>query len=196
MKLVCGIGVNDCKIKSEFLKNGGTVKLRSYVIWRIMLLRCYSTKFHEIQPTYELCTVSKDWLLYSNFKKWYDSNFPIELSKNIKFELDKDLLFEGNKIYSEKNCIFLPQKINKFMSNKYSNNKTGCTGVSFKKNNNKFASRINDFYTGKEKYMGLFQSVEEANLAYTKERIKMSDSAKEYMRELKIYSEEVINKIK
>lgn len=78
----------------------------SYKKWNAMLERCYSEKLHLKHPTYIGCSVCDDWLVYSNFKRWFDENY-IE-----GYHLDKDILCKGNKIYSPDTCCFVPHEIN------------------------------------------------------------------------------------
>ena len=85
--------------------------LDSYKCWNSMLKRCYSAKYQEKYPTYKDCRVCDKWLYYSNFKKWYDTNY-YEIN-NKTSQLDKDILIKGNKMYSPDTCVFVPQFINK-----------------------------------------------------------------------------------
>lgn len=189
MKKVYGIGVNDYEGKVTI----GCKHIKSYSVWNNMLRRCYDTKFQEKNPTYVGCTVCDEWLSFKNFKEWFDKNYRYEL--DIRLELDKDLLVEGNKIYSPDNCVFLPKKINSFLTNNQANNTSGVVGVSWHKRDNKFEVRISDFDTHKSRYLGYFTNVEEASKAYELARDIETLKAKEYMRHLG-YSEDIINKIR
>ena len=82
-QLIFGIGVND--YDGHVRINGKIIK--SYDVWHSMIERCYSKKSHKKRPTYIGCKVHKEWLYFSNFKKWFDENY-IE-----GYELDKDILF-------------------------------------------------------------------------------------------------------
>ena len=76
-------------------------KEKSFVRWLSLLERCYGAK-----KTGAL--VCDEWHDYSNFKKWYLKNKPLDDA----FELDKDLLSKERKIYSPETCCFLPTSIN------------------------------------------------------------------------------------
>lgn len=163
-----GIGINDL---DEPISNKGK-QFKFYKVWRAMFLRCYCTKFHKRERTYADCKVCDEWKLLSNFKKWFDENY-IE-----GYELDKDILVGGKgKIYSPNTCCFVPQEINKlFTSHKYEKSKYG-TGVS--KSANGYWSCIN--IKGKNKYIGLFNTAEEAYNAYINERkLYVTSIANEY----------------
>lgn len=97
-----GIAVNDY--------NGSTKNLKSYLVWNHMLERCYDESLRYKFPTYKDCSVCADWLLFSNFKKWFDDNYVDG------YHLDKDILIKGNKVYSPETCCFVPQEINKMLT--------------------------------------------------------------------------------
>ncbi len=105
-KLVCGVGVND--YEGNVTENGKHIK--SYNTWCSMLARCYSSKAQIKMPTYIDCSVCEEWLSFSNFKIWFDENY-VE-----GFHLDKDILVQGNKVYSPEFCRFVPQYLNKLLT--------------------------------------------------------------------------------
>lgn len=190
-KLVYGVGVNDYKgkisVEGKFIK--------SYETWKNMLDRCYSEKHQDKCPTYIGCTVSEEWLSFSNFKKWFDEHYRWDLDElGLRPSLDKDLLSEDNKVYSAETCVFLPNKVNSFLANKQSNNTSGFTGVYWDKRASKWRAQINDFHTGKKKYLGLFTDIELANQSYIKAREIESLKVKDYLRELG-YGDNIIDKI-
>lgn len=92
--------------------NKNTIEHKSYTVWYSMIRRCYSDVYHKGHPTYIGCTVCDEWLLFSNFKKWFDENY-IE-----GYALDKDILIKGNKVYSPETCCFVPNEINQLLCNK------------------------------------------------------------------------------
>ncbi len=105
-KIIFGVGINDY--------DGSTNNLRSYRIWHEMISRCYGSRGQERRPTYKDCDVCEEWLRFSSYKKWYDENF-ID-----GFDVDKDLLshVDEKKMYSPRNCVFLPPEINGFLVRK------------------------------------------------------------------------------
>ena len=102
------------------------LKTISYKSWFNMINRCYSPSILKRRAGYMDCYVCEEWLIYENFKEWYDINF-IE-----GYELDKDFLQEGAsvKVYSPETCTFLPKEINGFLTNKRVNKGKYPTGVS------------------------------------------------------------------
>ena len=81
---VCGVGYmgNNTELKSSC--NGK--KCPIYGRWVRMFERCYSKKFHRINPTYIGCTVSDEFKDYSKWREWYD-NYQY---KHDGWHLDKD----------------------------------------------------------------------------------------------------------
>ena len=167
-----------------------------YVVWKEVLRRCYDKDFKDKHPTYKNASVSKYWLNFQNFAKWYEDNYPKNI-ENVKFELDKDLLQQGveNKIYSPETCIFLPKKINSFLAKNKNNNTSGHTGVSWHKRDKLWSVKINDFISNKCIYLGSFLDINQAMLAYENARNLNVISAKNYLTHLNYLNEEVIDKI-
>lgn len=115
-KLVRGVGINNADYAVQRFETigcvGGKRKRKKvwvcpyYRAWENMLSRCYSAKYQERQPAYIGCTVSEEWLTFSNFKAW------MEKQEWEGKQLSKDLLFEGNKVYSAENCVFVTRAVN------------------------------------------------------------------------------------
>lgn len=101
-KLVCGVGINDFPAT---LQSDCSVWV-AYKTWYNMLARCYSNSKIPRLAVYSGCTVSSDWLSFSNFETWFTKHHVPE------WHLDKDLLFPGNKVYSANTCIFIPKELN------------------------------------------------------------------------------------
>lgn len=113
-KPLYGVAINDAPYPvTEYYTLNGVTKRRLacnfHRVWSDMIRRCYSERFKEKYPTYKECTCCPEWIYFSKFKAW------METQDWEGKELDKDLLFEGNKIYSPETCIFIPQRVNKFM---------------------------------------------------------------------------------
>jgi hypothetical protein len=147
---VYGVGIADIKCN----------EYKCSKVWHSMLQRCYDSKYHNRYPTYKDCTVCDEWLLLSNFKKWFDENY-IE-----GYVLDKDILFTGNKVYSPETCCFVPHEVNEMI---HSIKKRELPlGVHFHKN--RYCACLNT--KSKRIYLGRYKTKEEASeiyLAYKKE---------------------------
>lgn len=139
----------------------------AYHMWVRMFRRCYSGKFE----TYNGCEVCKDWWLFSNFKQWFDVNYVVG------YELDKDILVRNNKIYSPETCCFVPHMINSLLISCKANR--GDLPIGVAKNQNGFTAQIKE--NKKWKYIGYFNTVKEAFLAYKNEKEKyIKEVAQEY----------------
>ena len=161
-KLVCGKGFND-KTRPVFV-DGKSVK--EYKSWQNMLKRCFSEKYQTLYPTYKGCNVSDNFLNYSYFYDWCQKQigFGKVDEKGRSWCLDKDLLFVGNKTYSETACVFVPQEINKFFTDRGNDRGEYPVGVYFDKANGKFVAQCK--VNGKRQYLGCFKTPQEAFAAY------------------------------
>lgn len=117
-----------------------------------MLRRSYSDEYKNRKPTYEKCTVVDEWLVFSEYKKFYDAN------SQDGYQLDKDILIEGNKIYSKETCCFVPPSLNGLIVN------IEGLGVSYDKHKNKFRAGMS--VRGKQKNLGYYSTEEDAIKAY------------------------------
>lgn len=136
--LVYGHGINDSPYTTVPTINNKEQMHPIYKIWKGMLKRAYSDKFHKKSPTYKDVTVNEEWLLYTNFEKWYLLQYQKE-----NFQLDKDLLIEGNKEYSSNKCMFISQQFNRVLLDNISRRGNTLLGCHFEKSRNKYVSSIN-----------------------------------------------------
>ena len=91
--LVENIGVNDAPFVVKPTIINKRVIHPAYQVWQHMLERCYNSKFKEKRPSYVGVTCCEEWLLFTNFDKWFKDNY-------IKgYQLDKDLLVKDNIIW-------------------------------------------------------------------------------------------------
>lgn len=152
-KLVYGVGVKGDGVATV---NGKTTK--AYVAWNHMLGRCYCPKSLSKYPTYTGCSVCNEWLFFPTFKEWFDNNYIAG------FHLDKDLLVAGNKIYSPDTCVFVPPSINNLFTDHGRARGDYPIGVYFDKHCGKLRAQLK--IDGTPKYLGPFDSVEDASKAY------------------------------
>lgn len=149
---ICGVGINDYK--------GTITNLKSYYIWHNMIARCYD-KTSKMFKYYEDCSVCKEWLLFSNFKRWFDDP---ENGYKDGYHLDKDILVQGNKVYSPETCCFVPPQINVQIKR----NRKSSLPYGVVKNGSRFFANITK--RSKTKLLGGFETKEEAFLLFKKER--------------------------
>lgn len=180
------------------IKKGNPCDIKIYQTWKDMLRRCYDSNSLCINPIYKNVSVCEEWHNFSNFEKWYLENYPNNLY-DIKLTLDKDLLQLGleRKIYSFNTVVFLPVKINAFLTNnQLKNNISGNTGVIWKNKNKKWVVQISDFETGKYKHLGLFGNINDASECYKQARVINVEKVKKYLRNLDYLPEEIIELVR
>ena len=176
-KLVYGVGINDADYvveKYETIEVNGKQKRKLvwycpyYRTWKNMLKRCYYTKLQERQPTYKGCSVSDEWLRFSNFKRW------MEVQDWECKQLDKDLLFSGNRVYSAETCVFVSSIVNSFTIDCTASRGEWLVGVDWNKRAGKFMSRCRNPFTKKSEYLGLFLNEVEAHQAWLKCKLELA----------------------
>lgn len=174
-KFVYGVGINDAdyvvQIKETigYKENGKILQKQIWICpfyskWKGMLQRCYAEKFLMKNPTYSGCYVTPEWHYFMTFRAWM-----IEQDWENK-ELDKDLLLNGNKAYGPENCLFLDQKVNKFMNEREKSRGSCPIGVSFHKLAGKFTAQCKDTVTGKLKHLGYYSCPDEAHMVWLTEK--------------------------
>ena len=171
---VHGVGILGTKYPSKV--NG--VETKEYMLWKDMLKRCYNDSFKKKNPTYEYCECSENFKYYEYFYEWCHSQIGFG---NEGWHLDKDLLVKGNKVYSEKTCVFIPQEINLVLIKREAMRGKHLIGVYWSKTNKAFVAQISR-NKGMQEHLGVFNTEVEAFKAYKK--------AKE------IYIKELVNKWK
>ena len=129
-----------------------------------MLVRCYSNAYKKRQPTYEGCEVSDKFKSYEYFYEWCHSQIGFG---NEGWHLDKDLLVKGNKVYSEKTCVFLPNEINSLLTRREALRGKHLIGVYWCNTKKAFVAQVNK-NKGKQEHLGLFTTEIEAFNAYKK----------------------------
>ena len=169
--LVFGVAKNDSKYKTSIKHAGADLKHSAYVCWNNMLRRCYSLDYQEQQPTYIGCTVCNEWLSFSYFKLWWDHNH------KYGWHLDKDIILAGNTIYSPDRCVFIPQKINSFVTERKRFRGDFMIGVNFDKKSQKFRSQISS--SSKRLPLGFFDDPISAHKAWYKKKIELAYEHKE-----------------
>ena len=161
-KLVYGVGVND---KTRPARVDGKI-VKEYDLWQHMLERCFSEKYQTRQPTYIGCNVSNNFLNYSFFYEWCQEQIGFgNIDTNGRYwQLDKDLLFTDNKTYSESTCVFVPNEINMFFTDRGNDRGEYPIGVSFYKQTGKFQTHCK--VNGKKQHLGYFNTPQEAFMVY------------------------------
>lgn len=177
-KLVCGVGTNNADYVVQKFETVDCVdgKRKQKLVWTCpyyrtwvgMIYRCYSDKSQNKRPTYRGCSVSEEWLTFSNFKAW------MEKQDWEGKHLDKDLLFEGNKLYSPETCVFVSPMVNTFISDNGAARGEWPIGVCWNKEKTKLQSNCRNPFTKKAEYLGCFISEEEAHQVWLKRKLELA----------------------
>ena len=130
-----------------------------------MLQRCYDDKHREKYIAYSDCSVCDEWLLFSNFLKWF---LETENSTIYRYNLDKDILVKNNRVYSPQTCCFVPNEINVLFTKRRLHRGRFPIGVRKATKSKNFEASISLQTTEgkKNKYLGTFATPEEAFYAY------------------------------
>lgn len=159
-KLVYGVGINDADYVVRPTVNDNQVSCKIYNTWKGMLERCYDPKYLEKRPTYAGCSVDKEWHSFMNFRAWM-------LTQDFEGkQLDKDLLYPGNKVYSKDTCVFISGAINSLMTERTASQ--GALPVGVTARGNRFIAQCQNPFTKTKKHIGIFNTPEEAHLAWKK----------------------------
>lgn len=170
-KLVYGVGIVDVDYnitRSEKIKGKSRIVwvCPYYSKWSGMLERCYSDLWALKHPSYEGCKVADEWLYLSAFIKWVNS----QPNKDWQScHLDKDILFEGNKEYNLNTCVFIGQRLNKFLTDSARSRGIFPIGVTYHKRDNIYEAKCcNPFEPNKEegRYLGRYSTPEAAHLSW------------------------------
>lgn len=175
---IYGVGINDADYVVQKKETIGYVngKIKQklvwvcpyYGTWKEMLRRCYSPKLQEKSPTYSGCTVSDEWLTFSNFKSW------MEKQQWEGLQLDKDLLFTGNKVYSKEKCVFVTSVVNSFTNDRGAVRGEWLVGVNWYKRTGKFQSQCRNPLTRKKEHLGYFTCEVEAHQTWLKRKLELA----------------------
>lgn len=157
-KPVHGVGVNDSSYITQRKINGKRVVCPYYRSWINMLNRCYNPAYQEKYPTYKGCTVTTPWLMFSEFRRWMES-------QDWKGkQLDKDILIPGNKIYGPAECIFVSGALNMLFANTSPISGPYPTGVCINKPGKGYIAQCRSERSSN--FLGLFATIKEAETTY------------------------------
>lgn len=166
--------------------------------WVSMLKRCYSENYKKKYPTYKDVTCCEEWLTFSNFKSW------METQDWEGKELDKDLLVYQNKVYSPETCVFVSKEINGYMVKGCSDKGEYPIGVSYHKQAKDMVNELSKPYHAnisigrKTNWLGSFYNPMDAHRAWQKAKIKYGNDILERQTDELIVEgiNRVINKIR
>lgn len=156
--------VEDFCVDGVYINNFQLNRIRTYtksgkLYWGIVN-RCRAGGATQKNfPTYEGCTMSENFKDYQYFATWCQKQVGYAEEG---FEIDKDILGCG-KEYSEQVCVFVPKRINTMLAK--SKKQRGISPIGVIKRGSKFHSRCS-IGGGKNQHLGVFNTAEEAFIAY------------------------------
>lgn len=107
-RTICGVGYIGV---GKYKTGTDTKHTEEYQNWTCMIRRCYDDKLKErYSAYYGDCIVCDEWHNFQTFAEWWNNN--IYRVGSERMHLDKDILFNGNRLYSPKTCLIVPQRIN------------------------------------------------------------------------------------
>jgi len=157
-KLAYGMGFYE---KGKYCSKVMGKRTREYTKWMNMLERCYSIKYNERNPTYRKCIVSNNFLNFQYFAEW--CNNQVGFSED-GWHLDKDILVRHNHLYSEDNCVFVPQQLNCLLFDNNSTRGKYPIGVYFHSKRCAYEATVS--VAGKKRHIGYYSTAEDAFAAY------------------------------
>lgn len=152
---IMNIGLNDAPYITQIKIKGVSFVCPFHKTWRNMLLRVYSKAYQSRQSTYIGTTVCKEWLLFTNFKAWMQTQ---NWENN---QLDKDIRVKGNKHYSPNTCLFVSQHINSLLR---PHDRTAKGIYEDKTNPNNIRYVVHRVINGKSKHLEQYNTRQKAEI--------------------------------
>lgn len=188
-RLLCGVGINDANYRLQKKKMVVREGQKTWKVvwicpfynkWQNMINRCYNKKILSSKKgsTYIGCTVCEEWLTFSNFKSWMETQDWEDKC------LDKDLLIRGNKLYSPDTCVFVSKTVNSFITERNFSRGAWPIGVHFQ--HNKFAARCDNPFTNKKEHLGMFHSPNDAHMAWVSRKLQLAEALAKEITDVKI----------
>ena len=174
-RLVYGVGINDADYPVSRYETVDGKRRQLWVCpfyqsWLNIFKRVYNKNVHG---TYKDCSVDEQWHHFTRYKAWMESQ------KWQGNELDKDILVQGNKVYSPDTCVFVPQYVNKFLTDSGATRGVYPQGVYFHKASGKFLAQCHDKKEKQQVYLGLFDTPDVAHGVWLEYKHSLSVSYSE-----------------
>lgn len=184
--ILCEVGINDADYATCPTVDGKQQMCPAYSAWRKMIYRVYSYSNKDQRPTYKNVEVCKEWLTFSNFRKWFIENHVDT------YHLDKDLLSSDVKVYSPDTCVYVPQWLNNFVLCKKGRTKEKRdykVGACWYKSREKFQENCSNPKTNRVENLGGFDTEDAAHNAWFKRKSRLALELKQEMDtiDLRIY---------
>ena len=153
--------------KMKRAPNGKYRATPEYKQYLTIIERCRADgKTQKTYASYVGVTLSED---FDTFEKWLEwakqqVGFGNTADNGKRWPLDKDILLKGNKIYSPDYCVFIPNEINNFITNRKTDRGEYPIGVHYSTKEKKYIASCS--MNSKKYYIGGYHSIEESFMAY------------------------------
>ena len=147
--------------------NGKYIATPAYKQYRAIIERCRADgKTQKTYASYVGVTLSEDFDTFEKWLEWAKQQIGFgNTSNNGKvWPLDKDILLKGNKLYSPDYCVFIPNEINNFVTNRKADRGEYPIGVHYSTKEKKYIASCS--MNSKKYYIGGYHSIEESFMAY------------------------------
>ncbi len=168
-QLVYGVGVNDTHSPKQWIKHGKIVRCKAYTAWRNMLKKCYATKTS--------ITVCDEWLLFSNFEKWFKENY----KENCKLN---NTLFGDGSFFSPDTTVYLDKMVCFFIRDTSYVGET--KGIRKQPLSDKFHVRCNNPLKAEQEHVGYFTKIEDAKAAWLERKRKVGKKIAEFQNDARV----------
>lgn len=166
--------INDADFNVSIKLNGRRLQHEGYQTWIHMIHRCFGASVTKY-PTYSGVTVCEKWRNFSRFNEWW------KLNQVPGWCLDKDALGDGS-IYSPDTCIYIPQKLNKFLNVCAAKRGDNPLGVTLFRN--KFRAMVSDPIAEIHVWIGDFDTAEEAHAEWWRYKMGIVERLKSTLDEI------------
>ena len=157
---VLGIGyIGEGIYNTSFKK----VLKKEYNAWQNIINRCYNEELRRKFPTYKGVFLCEEWKCFQVFAEWFCLNY------KEGWDLDKDIICKNCKVYSPETCAFVPHEINCLLVINHTHRGQLPIGVC-KVKGDMYTAQLNR--DGKDRYLGTFNTLEEAFQTYKAEKEK------------------------
>lgn len=172
---IYGVGINDADYTVSPTIDGKVVRCKAYLSWTWMLVRACSDRYKKENSTYTDVSVSSEWKSFMKFREWWVVNYVDG------WQLDKDILSLGSGIYGNETCLYIPQWLNKFITDTSSSRGLWLIGATWHKQHGMFMAQCSNPITGKGEKLGYFINQEDAHKAWKSRKMDIAFQLKDLM---------------
>ena len=168
------------KCNGKFLRRVEKILTLEGVYHHNMVTRSTNPNYKEKFPTYNGVSISENFKDFQFFAGWCNNQVGFGTTG---FVLEEDLLVPNNKMYSEYNCVFVPDVINSFLTFVRQKDRGLPVGVTWCESEGKYKSYCAQL-NGKNKTIGRFNNPQDAYTAYCVFKRKMARELAETYKEV------------